>query len=139
MLRSPGSQVRAGVAERMLCVGRRKGQMQQGPSSVKPGTFHAPCSCDHFFADTHRKVHLEWLLFRPLWLAKDKLSVGSVGTKSYSDHLPLSSLLIGDPGIVQEKLLSDYLYRIFSSPDHGTPAATSRYSWVCGSIPLCWA
>lgn len=29
-------------------------------------------------------------------------------------------------GIVQEKLLSDYLYRIFSSPDHGTPAATSR-------------
>ncbi|ERE75627.1 E3 ubiquitin-protein ligase [Cricetulus griseus] len=29
-------------------------------------------------------------------------------------------------GIVQEKLLNDYLYRIFSSPDHGPPAATSR-------------
>lgn len=45
---------------------------------------------------------------------------------SCSDHLPLSSLLICDPGIVQEKLLNDYLYRIFSSPDHGPPAATSR-------------
>ncbi|CAO2633588.1 E3 ubiquitin-protein ligase RNF123 [Lemmus lemmus] len=29
-------------------------------------------------------------------------------------------------GIVQEKLLNDYLYRIFSSHDHGPPAATSR-------------
>lgn len=29
-------------------------------------------------------------------------------------------------GIVQEKLLSDYLYRVFSSPDRGPPAATSR-------------
>ncbi|GAB1294676.1 E3 ubiquitin-protein ligase RNF123 [Apodemus speciosus] len=28
--------------------------------------------------------------------------------------------------IVQEKLLSDYLYRVFSSPDRGPPAATSR-------------
>lgn len=29
-------------------------------------------------------------------------------------------------GIVQEKLLSDYLYRIFSPPDRGPAAATSR-------------
>lgn len=29
-------------------------------------------------------------------------------------------------GIVHEKLLNDYLHRIFSSPDHATPTATSR-------------
>ncbi|XP_023403479.2 E3 ubiquitin-protein ligase RNF123 isoform X5 [Loxodonta africana] len=29
-------------------------------------------------------------------------------------------------GIVEEKLLNDYLHRIFSSPDHASPAATSR-------------
>uniref|UniRef100_A0A8D2JQK4 Ring finger protein 123 n=1 Tax=Sciurus vulgaris TaxID=55149 RepID=A0A8D2JQK4_SCIVU len=29
-------------------------------------------------------------------------------------------------GIVHEKLLNDYLHRIFSSPDHVSPAATSR-------------
>jgi hypothetical protein len=63
--------------------------------------------------------------------------VGSVETKSCSDHVPFFSLLIGDPGIVQEKLLSDYLYRIFSPPDRGPAAATSRYGCVCSSNPLC--
>uniref|UniRef100_A0A2K6L3L1 Ring finger protein 123 n=2 Tax=Rhinopithecus TaxID=542827 RepID=A0A2K6L3L1_RHIBE len=29
-------------------------------------------------------------------------------------------------GIVQEKLLNDYLNRIFSSSDHAPPAATNR-------------
>lgn len=65
--------------------------------------------------------------------------MGTVGTERCSDHLRLSSLLICDPGIVQEKLLNDYLYRIFSSPDRGPPAATSRYGWVCSPSSLCWA
>lgn len=106
--------------------------MQRGLGLVKHGTFHTPCPLSLVpFADTHRKVCSVWLLFRPLWLAKDELSVGSGETGSCSDHLPLLSLLIGGPGIVQEKLLSDYLYRVFSSPDRGPPAATSRYDGVC--------
>lgn len=48
--------------------------------------------------------------------------------------MTLLSLLTCGPGIVHEKLLSDYLYRIFSSPDRAPTATTSRYGWV-GRFP----
>ncbi|MBZ3877334.1 E3 ubiquitin-protein ligase RNF123 [Sciurus carolinensis] len=38
-------------------------------------------------------------------------------------------------GIVHEKLLNDYLHRIFSSPDHVSPAATSRKSLNFQNLP----
>ena len=43
-------------------------------------------------------------------------------------------------GIVHEKLLSDYLHRVFASPDHRPAAATSRYGrmalpFLCGARP----
>ncbi|KAF5921622.1 hypothetical protein HPG69_012792 [Diceros bicornis minor] len=38
-------------------------------------------------------------------------------------------------GIVQEKLLNDYLHRIFSSPDHAPTAATSRKSLNFQNLP----
>lgn len=48
--------------------------------------------------------------------------------------MTLLSLPTCGPGIVPEKLLNDYLSRIFS-PDRASTLATSRYGWV-GHPPL---
>lgn len=45
-----------------------------------------------------------------------------------TDHVTSLSPLTGGPGIVHEKLLDDYLHRIFSAPDRATTAAASRYA-----------
>ncbi|EQB77065.1 e3 ubiquitin-protein ligase RNF123 [Camelus ferus] len=56
----------------------------------------------------------------------DQEPLGPREAGSHTDHVSLLSLLICDPGIVHEKLLNDYLHRIFSSPDRAPTAATSR-------------
>lgn len=51
--------------------------------------------------------------------------------------MSLLSLLTCGAGIVHEKLLDDYLHRIFSSTDRAPTAATSRYGQVDLPSSLC--
>lgn len=111
---------------------RKKTQRQACPGSIEPqALLHLPGPMSRLFStSSHGAGHPPGLLLWPVYWQ-------GLGT-TLTVH-PFSLLTCG-PGIVHEKLLSDYLHRVFASPDHRPAAATSRYGrmalpFLCGARP----
>lgn len=98
---------------------RKKTQRQACPGSTEPkALLQLPVPVSRLFSTSSCGAgHPPGLLLWPLcWQ----------GLGATLTVCPFSFLTCG-PGIVHEKLLSDYLHRVFASPDQGPAAATSRY------------
>ena len=98
---------------------RKKTQRQACPGSIEPqALLSLPVPVSRLFSTSSRGAgHPPGLLLWPVcWQ----------GLGATLTMCPFSLLTCG-PGIVHEKLLSDYLHRVFASPDHRPAAATSRY------------
>lgn len=104
--------------------GRDKGGKISGPMSLRPCCPPSPHEPVVFYQQPWSSTPNVTALLTPV------ASLGPGASGSCTDQVTLLSLLTCGPGIVQEKLLNDYLHRIFSSRDHTPTTATNRYGRV---------